>query len=73
MRGPIPEDYEQWRHCIAVKCGIPLTADYVARRLAVLTDKQAKETTRFRTLYGDGHWRAVIGWFEQAEQELARR
>jgi len=73
MPGPIPEDYEQWRHCIAVKCGIPLTADYVEQRLAVLTDEQAKETTRFRTLYGDAHWRAVIGWFEQAEQELAGR
>ncbi len=67
-----PETYEQWRHCITVECGIPLTAEYVAERLAVWRDEQADETKRFRRLYGDGYWRAMIGWFERAEVETAK-
>ena len=73
MPAAIPDTYEQWRHCITVKCGIPLTAQFIAQRLAVWRDEQAKETKRFRDLYGDAHWRAVVGWFERAEQELTRR
>ena len=67
---PIPQTYEQWHHCITVECGIPLTAEFVAARLAVWRDAQAEETLRFRRLYGDAHWRAVISWFERAEAEL---
>lgn len=67
---PIPETYEQWRHCITVECGIPLTADFVARRLSVWRDESCEETERFRRLYGDAHWRSVIVWFEQAAREL---
>jgi hypothetical protein len=73
MPGPIREDYRQRRHCIAVKCGIPLATNYISRHVAALTDEHARETRRFRTLYGDRHWRAVIGWFEQAELELTRQ
>ena len=68
---PIPKTYDQWRHCITVDCGIPLTANFVTERLAVWRDEHAKETRRFRKLYGDDHWRAVLGWFEQAERELS--
>ena len=34
-----PFDFASWHHCIAVKCGVPLSADYVAERIAVLSDK----------------------------------
>jgi len=57
---PIPETYEQWRHCITVECGIPLTAEFVARRLSVWRDESCEETERFRRLYGDAHWRSVM-------------
>jgi hypothetical protein len=30
----------------------------------------AEETRRFRQLYGDGHWKSVLAWFELAEREL---
>ena len=71
MSAPIPENYEQWHYCITVECGIPLTREFVAERLAVWRNECAEETARFRRLYGDGHWQSVISWFEQAEAELA--
>ena len=71
MSTPFPETYAQWHHCITVECGIPLTSDFVSQRLNALRDEKTDETARFRKLYGDGHWRAVVGWFEQAEKELA--
>ncbi len=62
----IPETYEQWHHCITVECGIPLTPEFVAQRLKVWKDENLEETARFRRLYGDAHWRQVIGWFERS-------
>ena len=70
MNSPFPENYEQWKHCITVECNIPLTPEFVAQRLKVWRDEKLEETARFRKLYGDQHWRAVIGWLEQAEQEV---
>jgi len=70
MHAPaIPETYEQWRHCIVVECGIALTVDFAARRMAVLEDEGAEETRRFRKAYGDAHWQAVRGWFSRAAGE----
>ena len=66
----IPGTYEQWHHCITIECEIPLTSDFVAQRLQSWRNENAQETTRFRRLYGDSHWRTVIGWFERAEAEL---
>jgi hypothetical protein len=71
MPAPFPDTYEQWRRCITVECGIPLTAAFIAQRLAVWRNAQAEETLRFRRLYRDPHWRSVVGWFEQAELELS--
>ncbi|MDR2330229.1 MAG: hypothetical protein LBE58_11555 [Comamonas sp.] len=65
----IPKTYAQWRHCITVECGIPLSADFIAQRLAVWRNPGLEETRRFRHLYGDAHWQAVQRWFVQAAQE----
>jgi hypothetical protein len=70
MYDTIPATYEHWHHCITVECGIPLTSEFVAHRLEVWRDEKAEETARFRRLYGDAHWRSVIGWFERAEADL---
>ena len=67
----IPESYDQWVHCITVKCSIPLTADYVDGRLAELRDAEDPRTVKFRGMYGDEHWRRVIGWFERSLSERA--
>ena len=71
MDSPFPKNYAEWQHCITVECNIPLTTAFVAERLAVWRDESCEETRRFRSLYGDDYWRAVIGRFEQAERELA--
>ncbi|MEM1175522.1 MAG: hypothetical protein AAGI27_11985 [Pseudomonadota bacterium] len=68
----IPETYEHWHHCITVECGIPLTTEYIAKRLATWRDESAEETARFRKTYGDAHWRSVISWFERAHEETAK-
>lgn len=69
MPALIPRTYEQWRHCIERECGIPLTATFIAQRLATWRNPEAEETRRFRKRYGDAHWQAVLHWFEQAAQE----
>ncbi|MEM9315039.1 MAG: hypothetical protein AAGA95_10455, partial [Pseudomonadota bacterium] len=60
MTSPFPQNYDEWRHCITVECGIPLTADFVSQRLTVWRDEASEETRRFRQRYGDEYWRAVI-------------
>ena len=70
MPTPFPETYEQWRYCITVECGIPLTPEFVAQRLIIWRDVEAEETLRFRRCYGDAHWKSVVAWFELAEVEL---
>lgn len=67
---PIPRDYASWKHCITVHCGIPLTTNFVRRRLAVWRDSDSEETRRFRSLYGEQHLQRVVQWLEQAELEL---
>jgi hypothetical protein len=62
----IPQTYEQWRYCITVECGIPLTRAFAAQRLAVWSDPEAGETRRFRHLYGADHTERVRQWFAQA-------
>jgi hypothetical protein len=70
MLTPFPENYEHWKHCITVECGIPLSLSFVSQRLAVWRNEAAEETRRFRHLYGDDYWQMVIHWFERAEGEL---
>lgn len=66
------ESYEAWKHCITVKCRIPLTAEYVATRLKALSDLTDPMTARFVVLYGDPYRLRTIGWFEQARAELGK-
>ena len=72
MSDLIPQNYEEWKYCITVECGIPLTSSYISQRLTVWRNEELEETKRFRKLYGDAHWKSVISWFEQAERETNR-
>ena len=65
----IPNTYEEWRHCITVKCGIPLTADYIEQRLRALQSPNDAGTARFRKSYGQDQLDQTIRWFEQARAE----
>ncbi|WP_333835223.1 hypothetical protein [Rubrimonas sp.] len=65
------ETYEDWKTCITVDCGIPLTRAFCVERLAELRDAEAYPTLRFVNTWGDAHRRRVIEWFERAAAELS--
>jgi hypothetical protein len=69
----IPTSYASWRHCIEKKCGLALTPDYIATRLAALRDSRDAHTREFTRLYGESHLRATIGWFERAQSDALIR
>ena len=69
----IPTTYAEWRYCIEKKCGLALTPDYIAARLAALRDERDTHTGEFHRLYGEPHLRATIGWFERAHAEALGR
>lgn len=62
--------YDDWKYCITVICGIPLTLDYVEQRLVALRDPADNSTQKFIATWGEAHLGHVIGWFEQAQREL---
>ncbi|MEM7192630.1 MAG: hypothetical protein AAF405_07120 [Pseudomonadota bacterium] len=62
--------YDDWKHCITVLCGIPLTSAYVESRLAALRDPADYSTQKFIATWGEGHRARVIEWFEQAQRDL---
>ncbi|MEM9256740.1 MAG: hypothetical protein AAGA91_14935 [Pseudomonadota bacterium] len=64
----IPTTYDEWRHCIIVECGLELTSDYMAARIAALQNDKDHYTKQFRKLYGEDHLQRVLGWFQQAQQ-----
>jgi len=68
MTGPtIPQNYEEWRHCIIVDCGLELTPDYISERLSSLANDKDYYTQKFVKLYGKPHLTKVIEWFKQAQ------
>jgi len=64
-----PSDYGSWRYCIEVKCGVPLTPEFLQARIAILSDPQQEETKRFTKLYGKPYQQQVLAWFQQAAAE----
>lgn len=62
--------YDDWKQCITVLCGIPLTPAYVEQRLTALRDPADYGTQKFVATWGEDHLARVIGWFEKAEREL---
>jgi hypothetical protein len=65
----IPLTYAEWLHCITVDCGIKLTNELIAERLAELRDAKSPKTIEFIRLYGLQHTQNVSRWFEQAQKE----
>lgn len=64
------ENYEDWKHCITVKCNIPLTKTFVEERLVELKDTSNPKTIQFTKLYGSDHMNTIIRHLEQASFEL---
>ena len=70
MQDIVPQSYDAWRHCIEVECGIALTAPWIEQRLVALQDGRDHHTQRFVQLWGQAHHARVLGWFQQALEEL---
>lgn len=66
----IPQTYEEWRHCITVICGQPLTGPYIATRITALNTAEDHMTARFVSLYGEPQRIKTLAWFERAQREL---
>lgn len=66
----IPDSYDQWRECITIKCGVPLTAEFIESRLETLKDGSSHEVKKFTDLYGEQHLRQVMDWYSRALQEV---
>ena len=62
--------YDEWKHCITVVCGIPLTADYIQKRISELNDPNNYGTEKFKSTWGEAYLEMVIGWFERAKSEI---
>ena len=62
--------YEDWKHCITVLCGIPLTLEFVDRRITALNDEQNENTKKLIAHWGEDHYKQTVLWFEKARQEL---
>ena len=71
MTSPFPQNFQEWKYCITVECGITLNASLINQRLSVWRNENHEETRRFRQRYGDDQWRSVIGWFAEAKRQLA--
>ena len=69
----IPADYQEWKHCITVLCGIKLTKNYLDKRIALFTDKSNYETRKFIQIYGEKHTGQVLDWFVLARHELENK
>ncbi len=64
----IPQNYEEWRHCIIVECGLELTPNFIQTRIASLQNESEHYTQQFIRLYGRQYLEIVIGWFLQAQR-----
>ena len=60
------QSYEEWKHCIEVKCGIPLTQTFVHNRIEELNDTTNKHTAEFTKLYGEEYKQLILFWFTQS-------
>jgi hypothetical protein len=66
----VPQTYEEWKHCITVKCGIALTPHYARERIAGLADKKDFHTQKFIECWGADYHGQTLAWFRRAEAEL---
>lgn len=66
------DNYGDWKHCITDICNVPLTPDFVAKRLTELRNVRDFNTQKFVGTWGEEHRKQVVAWFEQAEADLSK-
>lgn len=64
----IPQNYDEWRHCITVECDLELTSSFIEDRIASLQNTSVHYTQQFLRLYGQEHYQRVLSWFIQARE-----
>ena len=68
-----PSHYKSWKRCITQKCKIPLTKEYITKRIAVLSQEGSQNRKIFIEKYGL-HWtNTILGYFYQAMNELENK
>jgi len=65
-----PNTFDEWKHCITVQCGIPLTADFVTGRIEALEDRSDYGTRKFIEQWGEAHHAQTLSWFRKAATQL---
>lgn len=68
----IPKNYQEWKRCIEVDCGIKLSPGFISKRLRIYSNLKNPETIKFKKLYGTQHLKNVISWYEIAANEFGR-
>ncbi|MEP6712308.1 MAG: hypothetical protein ABJA37_07835 [Ferruginibacter sp.] len=61
----IPQNFSQWKKCITIDCGIPLTIAFAQQRLKVYENLENSETKKITQLYGEEHLDHLIQWFKE--------
>ncbi|MEL7128074.1 MAG: hypothetical protein AAGK23_00865 [Pseudomonadota bacterium] len=67
---PMPQTYDEWEHCIVVKCGLALTPEFVSTRIQALMNKNDLHTQKFIEFWGEAHYARTLEWFRQADAHL---
>ncbi|MEM7765941.1 MAG: hypothetical protein AAF253_00465 [Pseudomonadota bacterium] len=62
----IPQNFDEWKHCITVQCGIPLTPSFVETRIKALEDEKDYRTRKFIETWGQAHHAKTLEWFREA-------
>jgi hypothetical protein len=62
-------DYQSWRKCIEIDCGIKLTPSFCRQRIKLLNNSLDSDTQKFIKLYGRVHRDNVITWFKKHLEE----
>ena len=64
----LPRDFEEWLACLREACRCHVTPEFVAARIAVLSDRDRPETRAFIEAWGDAHLRQVLTWFSTLQR-----
>lgn len=67
----MPGDYNTWKSMITTDCGESLTAEFLDERIKALKNTADPYTKKFREIYGEDYYKAVLSWYERAKTDLA--
>ncbi|WP_245128868.1 hypothetical protein [Mucilaginibacter straminoryzae] len=65
----IPGNYEEWRYCITVGCGLNLYRHFIEQRITIMEDDHSDYVKTFVQCYGEAYYRQVLKWFYRAKQQ----